>query len=70
MTDVPTGMMQLSLQSETIEMLRAMASASNGSIHNCADSAIRRGLAELVAERPPAFSVRFRAALRALEEGK
>lgn len=66
--NVATKIMQLSLTGETANQLRAFTEARNGSIHNQADAAIRRGIKELVADAPEAFRQRYHAILKGKPE--
>jgi len=58
--DIQTEQITLSVTTEAADMLRAFTAARNGSMHNVADAAIKRGLSEMRDEAPHTFRVRYR----------
>ncbi len=61
--DIETETLSLSVTKETARMLRAFTKVSNGSIHNQADAAIRKGIAAACAAAPLPFVRKFLAEL-------
>lgn len=59
--DVKTEVLELNVTRDVADMLRDFAAARNGSIHNVADSALRRGLQRLFAESPNGFRLKLEA---------
>lgn len=65
--NIKTEYVELSLISETVLMLKAFTKARNGSLHNQADSALRKGIAAHVADAPESFQANYRKYLAELQ---
>lgn len=68
MTKVSTRTLKLSLIASDADMLEALASARNSSIHNVASTVIRRGVTAELATGPAALRDRYEQALKDARE--
>lgn len=64
MSDATTETVELSLTREVADMLRALNTARNGSLHNTANAALRRGINVELALGPESLRDRYTAAIQ------